>query len=139
MWPMLIPVLGDLLDKLFPDANAAADAKLKMLEMAQRGELAELDAQTKLALAQLEVNKAEATGSNMFASSWRPLIGYICALGLLYNFIVYPLLLWAVAFKYIGVVPPNPVDDKLMELVFGMLGLAGLRTYEKVKKGPTGG
>jgi hypothetical protein len=134
MWQAFIPVIGSVLDKLFPDPNAAAEAKLKVMELAQRGELAALEADVKLATGQMEVNKAEAASGNAYASSWRPTIGYICAIGLAYNFIIHPLLLWAVAFGHIGITPPNLVSDNLMELVFGMLGLAGLRTFEKVRK-----
>lgn len=129
-----IPLIGKIFDQVFPNAQAAADAKLKVMELAQRGELAALDADVKLATGQMEVNKAEAASGNAYASSWRPTIGYICAIGLGYNFIIHPLLLWAVAFGHISVTPPGLVSDNLMELVFGMLGLAGLRTFEKVKK-----
>lgn len=129
-----IPLLGKIFDQVFPNAQAAADAKLRVMDLAQRGDLASLDADVKLAIGQLEVNKAEAASGNVYASSWRPTIGYICAVGLGYNFIVHPLLLWAVAFGHISIVPPNLVSDNLMELVFGMLGLAGLRTIEKTRK-----
>lgn len=136
MWPTLIPLLGNLFDKLFPDPQAAAQAKLKMMEMAQAGELAALDADLKLATGQMAVNTAEAQSGNLYASSWRPTIGYICAAGLFYNFLLYPLLMWAVAIFQLPVTPPPLFDDKLMELVLGMLGLAGLRTYEKVRAKP---
>lgn len=130
----LLPILGSVLDKVFPDANAAADAKLKVMEMAQKGELAALDADVKLAMGQLEVNKAEAASGNKYASSWRPTIGYICAAGLGYNFLVYPMFCWGAALWFPEVTPPVLVTDSLMELVIGMLGLAGLRTFEKVRK-----
>ena len=130
----LLPLLGGVLDKIFPDATAAGEAKLKVMEMAQRGELAALDADVRLAMGQLEVNKAEAASGNAYASSWRPTIGYICAAGLGYNFILYPLISWAAAIWFPEVKPPVLVTDNLMELVIGMLGLAGLRTFEKVRK-----
>lgn len=133
MWQALIPVVGSVIDKIFPNAKDAADAKLKLMAMAQQGELAALDADVKVALGQMDINKAEASSGNRYASSWRPTIGYICALGLLYNFIGYPLLTWlAAAFKP-GLKVPPLLDSNLFELVLGMLGLAGFRTYEKVK------
>jgi hypothetical protein len=53
IWQALIPVIGGVLEKVLPDPQAAADAKIKMLELAQKGELAVLDAETKLALGQI--------------------------------------------------------------------------------------
>jgi hypothetical protein len=130
----LIPVLGTVLDRIFPDAEKAAAAKVKVMEMAQAGELAQLDADVRLALGQMEINKAEAASSDSFRGSWRPLIGHICALGLAYTFLVQPLLPWLVALSG-ATVPPLPAldSDVLMTLLMGMLGLGGLRTFERVK------
>lgn len=128
-----LPLITSVLDKVLPDATAAADAKLKMLELAQRGELAVLDADTRLALAQLEVNKVEA-GTDLFRGGWRPAVGWVCVLGLGYQLVLRPLLPWAV--KVCGAdVPDLPSIDTetLMVLLTGMLGLGGLRTFEKVK------
>ena len=66
MWQTLIPILGSVLDKILPDAQAAADAKLKMLELAQKGELADLTARA-------EIVKTEAASQSWLASSWRPI------------------------------------------------------------------
>jgi hypothetical protein len=133
MWPTIIPIIGNLLDKIFPNAKDAAEAKLKVMEMAQSGELAALDADLKMAQGQMEINKAEAASGNLYASSWRPTIGYICAIGLFYNFLGYPLLTWIAAVWSPAMTVPPLLDNNLFELVLGMLGLAGFRTYEKVK------
>lgn len=128
-----LPLIASVLDKVLPDATVAADAKLKALELAQRGELAVLDADTRLALAQLEVNKVEA-GTDLFRGGWRPAVGWVCVLGLGYQLVLRPLLPWAV--KVCGAdVPDLPSIDTetLMVLLTGMLGLGGLRTFEKVK------
>ena len=133
MWQTLIPVLGTIFDKILPDPQQAAEAKLRAMEMAQRGELAVLDADLKLALAQLEVNKVEA-GTDMYRGGWRPAVGWTCVFGLAYQFLLQPLLPWAVA-VFGGTVPPlPPIDNEtLMVLLTGMLGLGGLRTFERVK------
>jgi len=133
MWPALIPVVTGLLDKLLPDPQAAAEAKLRALDMAQKGELAALDADMRLALGQLEVNKAEATGGG-YKSSWRPTCGWVCALGLAYTFLLRPLLPWFATVLGLDV-PPLPAieTDTLMVLLTGMLGLGGLRTWEKAR------
>jgi hypothetical protein len=64
MWPTLIPLIGTLLDKVFPDPKAADEAKLKLMEMAQNGELAQLNADLQLATGQIEVNKTEAASTS---------------------------------------------------------------------------
>ena len=129
----LIPAIAGIVDKLIPDPQAAADAKLRVMELAQKGELAVLYAEMKLALGQLEVNKAEAT-TDMFRGGWRPAVGWICVVGLAYQFILQPVLPWVVAL-FGAQVPPLPAIDNesLMVLLTGMLGLGGLRTFERVK------
>jgi hypothetical protein len=133
MWAALIPLIGTIVEKAIPDPQAQADAKIKVMEMAQRGELAVLDADLKLALGQLEVNKAEAT-TDMFRGGWRPAVGWTCVAGLAYNFVIQPLLPWTVA-VFGGTVPPLPSIDNetLLVLLTGMLGLGGLRTFERIK------
>lgn len=133
MWQLLIPALTQIFDKVIPDPQAAAEAKLKAMEMAQRGELAVLDADLKLALAQLEVNKVEA-GTDMFRGGWRPSVGWTCVFGLVYQFLLQPLLPWCAALLGVSVPPLPPIDNEtLLVLLTGMLGLGGLRTFERVK------
>lgn len=130
----LIPVLGNVLDRIFPDPEKADAAKLEVLKLAQSGELAQLDADLRLALAQAEINKAEAQSPDMFRGGWRPSVGWLCAAGLGYTFLLQPLLPWLAALSGANVPPLPPLDnDVLMTLLFGMLGLGGLRTVERVK------
>ena len=133
MWQLVIPAITQVLDKIIPDPQAAADAKLKALELAQKGDLAALDAELRLALGQLEVNKAEAT-TDMFRGGWRPAVGWVCVVGLGYQFVLQPVLPWLVAL-FGAQVPPLPAinNETLMVLLTGMLGLGGLRTLERVK------
>lgn len=133
MWPALITIVGTLIEKFIPDPQQAADAKLKMLEMAQKGELAVLDADMKLALGQMEINKEEAK-TDMFRGGWRPATGWACVAGLVYQFLAQPLVPWFAAVIGLTVPPLPPIDNEtLMVLLTGMLGLGGLRTFEKVK------
>ena len=102
--------------------------------MAQQGELAVLEADLKLATGQLEINKAEASSMDSFRAGWRPLIGYICAAALGWNYVLKPLVVWGCAIWAPTVaVPDIALDSNLWELMFGMLGLGGLRTFEKLK------
>lgn len=125
------PIIG-LIDKLIPDKGAADAAKLKLLELQQTGELAALDADLKLALGQLDVNKAEAESTSAFKGNWRPAVGWICAFALAYQMIVRPILAWVSAI-YAWMPPPSLELDTLLTLLFGMLGLGAMRTAEKFK------
>lgn len=132
MWQTLVPIVGGLLDKLIPDPSAASEAKLKALELAQKGELAYLDAEIRSALGQIEVNSKEADNANLFVSGWRPGAGWVCVAGLFYTFILQPILAWAAATR--GVPAPPVIDtETLMVLLTGMLGLGGYRSLEKFR------
>jgi hypothetical protein len=132
MLNLLVPIIGTLLDKIIPDPKVAADAKFKIIELAQNGELAKLDADVKLALAQTDINKAEAS-TDMFRGGWRPFIGWICGLGLAIQFIISPLFTWLSVLLGYGIIFPVLDSNVLMTLLFGMLGLGTLRTTEKLK------
>jgi len=84
--------------------------------------------------AQIEVNKIEAGQTNVFVSGWRPFIGWTCGVALCYHFVLQPFLMFV--FFAIGKPMELPVFDMttLTTVLMGMLGLGGLRTYEKVKK-----
>ena len=84
--------------------------------------------------AQIEVNKIESASSSLFKSGWRPFVGWTCGVALCYHFVLQPLLMFV--FLSIGKPMALPVFDMstLTTVLMGMLGLGGLRTYEKVKK-----
>lgn len=129
----LIPLIGTVLDKVLPDQKASADAKLKIMDLVQKGELAVLEADVQLALGQMKINEAEA-GTDLFRGGWRPAVGWTCVAGLAYNFVIQPILPWIV--RLFGAeVPDMPTidNDTLMMLLTGMLGLGGLRTFERIK------
>jgi hypothetical protein len=91
-------------------------------------------------LAQVEVNKIEAASSSLFVSGWRPAVGWVGVLGLVYQFLGYPLMQWAWAFgQGMDLVPkdlPAPPDldvEQLMTLLAGLLGFGGMRSFEKSK------
>jgi hypothetical protein len=129
-----LPLIGKVMDLVFPDPTKAAEAKLKAAELAQKGELAFLDADLKLALAQIEVNKIEAADPSLFKSGWRPATGWLCVAGLGYTFLLRPLLPWLVQLTGANVPALPPIDiGELMVLLGGLLGLGGMRTAEKLR------
>lgn len=134
MLPAILPVVSTLIDKIFPDKGAADEAKLKLMELTQKGELAQLDAEFRLALGQIEVNKVEAASSDPFRAGWRPMAGWACSLGLFYEFLLRPILPWLVGLSGKVVAPMPSLDiDQLMILLGGLLGLGGFRSYERIK------
>ena len=88
--------------------------------------MAEKHAQ-ELALAQIKLNTEEAKG-NWFQSSWRPLIGWICGLSLAINYMISPIC------AGFGIIIPQADMSVMMPLLFGMLGISGLRSFDKYKK-----
>ena len=91
-------------------------------------------------LAQMEVNKTEAGNQNLFVAGWRPAIGWVGAAAMAYQFLLYPLLVWAwVWLQAEQIVPkevkPPPMLDTeaLWVILSGMLGIAGMRSFEKTR------
>jgi hypothetical protein len=115
-----------LISRIFPDPAQASQAKLELLKLQQSGDLATMTAQT-------DINKEEAKSASLFVSGWRPAIGWVCALALAYQYLIRPLAGTAAGIAGI-VIPPLPgLDDNLWQLMMGMLGMGGLRTFEKVQ------
>lgn len=122
-----------VLDRVLPDPKAKAEAQMKLLELQQAGALKELDAELSLAVGQLEVNKVEAAAPDAFRGGWRPFIGWVCGVALGFQFVIRPILMWLG--PAVGLPPGMPELDMgdLMTVLLGMLGLGGLRTFERVK------
>jgi hypothetical protein len=129
-----IPLLGTLFDRILPDPQAAADAKIKVMEMAQRGELAQLDADLKMATGQVEVNRVEASHQSLFVAGWRPAIGWVCGAAFAFKFVVGPSAVVLMAMAGHPIVLPEFDFSEMSTILLGMLGLGGLRTVEKIKK-----
>lgn len=118
------PVTG-LLDKFIEDKDQKNALAHEIATMSEK------HAQ-ELAMAQIEVNKAEAASGSIFKGGWRPFIGWVCGFAFAYHFILQPILLFGTAAAGVSL-PPLPEFDmsQMMPVLLGMLGLGGLRTYEK--------
>lgn len=125
MLQALIGPVSEILDKFIEDKDQKAALAHEIATMSER------HAQ-ELALAQIEVNKAEAQSPSIFKGGWRPFIGWICGTAFLYHFVLQPLLIFAIAASGADI-PDLPEFDmaSLMTVLGGMLGLGALRTYEK--------
>ena len=127
MWNLLIPVVGQLLDKVLPDTEAANKAKAELITMQTKGELDAL-------MGQLEINKEEAKSSSVFVAGWRPFAGWVGGVALAYSTLVEPVLRFAatVWFNYTGTFPVID-NDLTLQVLLGMLGLGAMRSFEKHK------
>ncbi len=120
------PVTG-LLDKFVEDKDQKAKLAHEIATMGQKHSQEAL-------LAQLEINKAEAASGSIFKGGWRPFVGWTCGIAFAYHFVLQPLLIFI--FAYSGLETPDlPQFDisTLLPVLGGMLGIGGLRTYEKQK------
>jgi len=111
-----------VLDKFIPDPAAKAKAEAEL-----RSSLMAWD------MAQTEINKAEAQHRSIFVAGWRPFIGWTCGVAFAYHFVVMPLTVFAMnAFGKFIDLPVFPMET-LLTVLMGLLGLGGLRSYEKMK------
>lgn len=132
MWTLLLPIVGNVIDKIFPDAAEREKAKYELFKLQQEGGLKALDAEMQLALAQIKVNDTEAGSGDNYSRRWRPSAGWVCVCGLAYQFLIQPLLPWFMHVLGVSAPPLPSIDnDTLMILLTGMLGLGGLRSFDK--------
>ncbi len=121
-----LPLLGTVLDSAIELFQGDDKEKAQLLrEQIQNGHVQ--------VMGQLEVNKAEAAHASLFVAGWRPFIGWVCGCAFAFTYIVKPYIFpWFYAyFPELATFPS--MDDGLMELTMGMLGIAGLRSWEKSK------
>jgi len=118
------PVTG-LLDKFVEDKDQKAKLAFELSTMA------DTHAQQAL-LAQLEINKAEAASGSLFKGGWRPFVGWVCGIAFAYHFVLQPLLIFVLIVFNVNI-PDLPEFDMstLLTTLGGLLGIGGLRTYEK--------
>lgn len=127
MIQLLVPSVLSLLEKVIPDQNERQKLAHEIATMAQKYA-------HENAMAQIDVNKTEAASNSIFKGGWRPFIGWVCGTAFAYHFVLQPLLIFVMT--YLGYpVPALPEFDmaSLMTVLGGLLGLGGLRTFEKYK------
>lgn len=129
---ILIGPITKIVDKLIPDPQARAQAQLELIKLQQAGEFKELEAQLEINKGQIDINKIEAASSSFWNSGWRPAVGWICVVGLGYNYLLQPLLSW-MSSNFGWIVPPSPPLGELIVLLGGLLGLGTMRSFERVR------
>jgi len=126
---MAIPIIGTIIDlikgpidKLIPDKNKAAEMKHDIAMSLVNSDLA-----------QMEINKQEAAHPSIFVAGWRPAVGWVCVAALAMNYLILPLGAWAAAIWYPEIELPSLDMSELMTLLFGLLGMGTLRSYDKAQ------
>lgn len=127
MLELLVGPIAGLLDKFIPDAGEKARLAHEIATLAEKQA-------HEISLAQIAVNKEEAASGSLFKGGWRPFIGWVCGSAFAYHFVLQPLMIFGIAVYGLDL-PTLPVFDmaSLMTVLGGLLGLGGLRTFEKVK------
>jgi hypothetical protein len=127
MLEALLSPISKLLGKVIVDKDQRNALAHEIATMAQK------HAQ-ELAMGQLEVNKVEAAHPSLFVAGWRPFLGWGLSFAMVWHFVIAPMITFGCA--YTGMtIPVLPVFDmdSMLSVLFGMLGLGGLRTFEKLK------
>lgn len=132
----IVSTVASLIDDLHTSDKERLDAEIELRKLG----IEEAKIEAELVRGQQTINQTEAQHASLFVAGWRPAIGWIGALALAYQFVLYPFLTWGwAALQAAGALPadltPPPIldADALWVILTGMLGLAGLRSVEKVK------
>lgn len=123
----LATLLSDVIKRAFPDKTEAAKIEAAMMTELLKADLSAVTGQ-------LEINKIEAGSESLFVAGWRPAVGWTCASAFAYQFVLQPFFAFAVG-VFAWQLPPLPVLDTgaLSTVLLGMLGLGGMRTFEKMR------
>ena len=125
--PSLLPAITNVVGRFLPEDKEARAKAERELEASLTDHLAKID------IAQLEINKTEAAHRSIFVAGWRPFIGWTCGVALCYTYVLQPILMFILAQTGDLVTLPQIDLAAMMPVLMGMLGLGGLRTFEKFK------
>lgn len=118
----IVEGLASGLDELFTSDEEREAAKLKLMTLMQQPHIL-----------QAAANIEGAKHRSVFVAGWRPAIGWIAACGLGYEFLILPFASLINAYAELPAELPNLQSDQLMSLVMALLGLGGMRSFEKYK------
>ncbi len=127
--------VGSIIAKFKADPTKVLEMQAELQKLQLQAEQAAMQAEVALSQAQTKVNEIEAASGHPFTSNWRPWIGWVCGSGFAYVVVLQPFLTWASAWISTGHPGPAPTlnTDVLMTVLLGMLGLGGLRSFDKLK------
>jgi len=123
-----------VVERIWPDKTKQQEELRKLAELHQKGDLSALNAHVQLMLAQIKVNEESAKHPSLFVSGARPFIIWVGGFSMAWSGLIYPLLVWVWAFaEMTGEAPPMIESAVLGSVVTGLLGVAGMRSYDKTK------
>lgn len=120
-----------IINKFVPDPNQAAQAQLEMLKIKQADNFKNLEVALQEKQMQADINREEAKSDSRFVAGWRPFVGWVCGVGFSLQVVVFPLLSFVLAMIGHPLTMPEMPIEVLVTTLFGLLGLGGLRTWEK--------
>ena len=126
--PSILPTVTNVIGRFLPEDKEKRAAAEREIEKQLATHLAQID------IAQLEINKQEAAHRNIFVAGWRPFIGWSCGFAMCYAYIIQPITVFILAQTGNLVDLPTLDLSEMMPVLLGMLGLGGLRSFEKYKK-----
>ena len=126
-------LIDTVVKRMWPDPAQQAQARLQLLDMQQKGELAQLDAELKTTLAQIQVNDDEAKSESLFKSGWRPFIGWTCGVSCGWNWLGISLVRFACSLAHVTVTIAPADVSQMWPVLLGLLGIGTLRTVEKIQ------
>lgn len=140
----IVPVIGDvvdkgldIVDKFVKDKDQAEELKAEIKQQIESQDHEQVMAELE---GQLAINTEEAKHKSMFVAGWRPFIGWIGGMALGYQFLLYPILVWCWSFLQAQGIIPTELDappvlntGALLTVVTGMLGIGGMRSFDKLK------
>lgn len=126
--PSILPTVTNVIGRFLPEDKEKRAAAEREIEKQLATHLAQID------IAQLEINKQEAAHRNIFVAGWRPFIGWSCGFAMAYAYIIQPITVFILAQTGNLVDLPTLDLSEMMPVLLGMLGLGGLRSFEKYKK-----
>ena len=123
----ILPGVTDIIGRFLPEDKEARAKAEREIEQQLSTHLAKID------IAQLEINKAEAAHRSIFVAGWRPFVGWTCGIALAWTYVGVPILQFILAQTGHLIDLPALDMSQMMPVLMGMLGLGGLRTFEKFK------
>lgn len=129
----ILNVGESVINRIWPDANKRAEEMRKLEELKRAGDLAQLEAHVKLLTGQMQVNAEEAKHKSVFVAGWRPACGWVGGIAFCYAAVLEPFMRFVATLNgYDGEFPQ--LDTTLtMQILFGMLGLGVMRSFDKSK------
>ena len=125
--PSILPIVMDVVGRFLPEDKEARAKAERAVKAQLTTHLAKID------IAQLGINKQEAAHRSIFVAGWRPFIGWTCGVALAYTYVIQPILIFGLGQTGYLVSLPTMDMGEMMPVLMGILGLGGLRTFEKYK------